>query len=243
MQGSALKNFVYQSAILSLTVAICFIWTNAQILSNQNLFVIALMVIIYIASQIISRYFPAIFNNKTIIETTILTFVIFLIVFSTGGLSSPVFFLVYFLLFGISLLLQPMTAGLVSLVVIGFFLLTPKTDLFAELLQLGSLLIISPLAIIFGKQYIKLSKSEQNVSILKQKENNLNQEITRQENQVKNWASNDLTKRLWGIQKDLTSIMQNPQVPLSEKQRLNKIFRKVYNVFLSSKKMDDKIQE
>jgi len=52
------------------------------------------------------------------------------------------------------------------------------------LLQLASLFMIVPLALIFGKQYIKLMQSELEVKSLTTEEKTLNKKIEEQQKQI-----------------------------------------------------------
>lgn len=84
----------------------------------------------------------------------ILNTIILLLIFTTGGLHSPLYFLLYFISFGIAFVLLPET---VFAFIIGSILLFLPDALVGEvaqnLLQLGSLALISPLAFFFGREY------------------------------------------------------------------------------------------
>ena len=84
----------------------------------------------------------------------ILNTMILLLIFATGGLTSPLYFLLYFISFGIAFVLLPET---VFVFIVGAVLLFLPVALEGEvarnLLQVGSLALISPLAYFFGKEY------------------------------------------------------------------------------------------
>ena len=82
-----------------------------------------------------------------------LSFIVNFIVFSTNGLSSPFFFLIYFLLFIIAFQHQPSTTLSYSLIII--ILLSQSLNSSLSLIPLLSLLLITPLAWFVGKQYLE----------------------------------------------------------------------------------------
>lgn len=93
-----------------------------------------------------------------------LTSVILLFIFSTGGLSSPLFFLLYFLAFGIAFVFEPATVFV--LVVGALFLFLDQAlaeDVMNNLIRLGSLALLSPLAFFFGREYRKEEEREEQI--------------------------------------------------------------------------------
>jgi hypothetical protein len=99
--------------------------------------------------------------NKDAINIFILNTIVFLLIFSTGSLRSPLFFLLYFISFGIAFVLLPQ---IVFVFILGSILILlpdvlsnqPPSDtkLFVEnLVKLASLGLISPLAYFFGREY------------------------------------------------------------------------------------------
>lgn len=99
--------------------------------------------------------------NKDEINIFILNTIVFLLIFSTGSLRSPLFFLLYFISFGIAFVLLPQ---LVFVFILGSILIllpdalsnqtSTDTKLLVEnLVKLASLGLISPLAYFFGREY------------------------------------------------------------------------------------------
>jgi hypothetical protein len=95
---------------------------------------------------------------------------VFLLIFSTEGIKSPLFFLLYFLSFGIAFVFEPIT---VFVFILGsLFILFPQAlalDTTNNLLKLGSLLLISPLAFFFGREYKKSYKDDEAIEGLKER--------------------------------------------------------------------------
>lgn len=88
-------------------------------------------------------------------DLTILTSMILLLVTETGALTSPFFFLLYFLLFAVSMLYEIEVTLVLTGVLVLFFLFSPGAlsgDL-SHLPELLALVMITPLAIFTGHQY------------------------------------------------------------------------------------------
>jgi len=94
----------------------------------------------------------------------LLNTLILLLVFSTGNIISPIFFLLYFLGFGIAFVFEPAAVLVYLLCTIILFLPDAlKDDVNGNLLRLGSLLLITPLAYFFGSEYQKLDKKDEEI--------------------------------------------------------------------------------
>jgi len=100
----------------------------------------------------------------------VLNTLVFLLIFSTEGIKSPLFFLLYFLVFGIAFVFEPIT---IFVFILGsLFILFPQAvavDTTNNLLKLGSLLLISPLAFFFGREYKKSYKEDEQIEGLKER--------------------------------------------------------------------------
>jgi len=240
---TALKRILKHTLILSASFIFSFFWATNEIFSQYTLQLTAFLVLIYLIFQTITKKNTDLLKFKILIDVSVISLVVFLLVFSTGALFSPLFFLMYFLLFGVSLLFEPESAITLSLVAGIFFLFTPKKDFLHEILQLSSLVIISPLAVIFGKQYLKLLQSESKNKILETEGKALKEEVVRQEKEVKNWTTNTLSQQLVQIQKRITSVLNDKNITSKEKQELKNIFFQIYQVFESGKEMEKKVEE
>lgn len=98
----------------------------------------------------------------------ILNTIILLFIVSTGGFTSSLFFLLYFVAFGIAFVFEPATVFIFVIGTVLFFIQDAlKDDVTRNFIMLGSLALISPLAYFFGKEYRQDEKQEeamQNVS-------------------------------------------------------------------------------
>jgi len=180
------KRLISHSFLLSMSVLISYVWTSSEYLSNYNLQFIAFLIVGYFLTRLILKKTGGVsVKTMSCLDMTILTLIIFTLIFSTGALSSPLFFLLYFLLFGLALLFEPGSSLFMVFISSFIFLLIPeKKDLFSELLQLASLFMIVPLALIFGKQYIKLMQSELEVKSLTKEEKIFTKKIDEQQKQI-----------------------------------------------------------
>jgi len=90
-----------------------------------------------------------------------------LLVYSTGSANSPLFFLLDFLLFALALLFQPFQAAVVSSLLIALFFYQNLNQLTPEvLINILSLAFVTPLAIIFGRNYLANLAQKGTISIL-----------------------------------------------------------------------------
>lgn len=100
-------------------------------------------------------------SNK---EVFVITATLLLAVFLTGGLNSNLFFLLYFLLFGIVFLFEPPTVFVLLLgLVVVFFPSLGEGDLVTNIIKLGSLAFLSPISYFFGREFQKRETLEKEV--------------------------------------------------------------------------------
>ena len=234
---------ISQNIILATSLGAAFFWSKSEFLSPYLLQFVSLIVILFFLLQFIAKKTKTFKKVKTTLNFLLLTLVIYLIIFSTGGLASPVFFLIYFLLFAISLLFEPSAALSLATLSSIFFLFGDKKELLSEIVQLGSLFLITPLALIFGSQYIKILQDKEKIEVLSYEGQKLEKEVVEQEKEVNKWTYTELSQRLTEIQQGISSLLNNTQISASEKLKLKEIFTKIYEVFQSGKEMEKKIQK
>lgn len=139
---------VVHTVILIATVALAFLFPKSGI-AQYDLQVFAfLFVVLFIGKRVL--------KTGKLLDSVIFTFVIFALVNTTGGLDSPFFFLLYFLLFSITLFLEPVTSIPLSLSAVVFFLLFFSQEQgLKPLLSIFSLVFLTPFALFMGKEYEK----------------------------------------------------------------------------------------
>ena len=123
-----------------------------------------ILALLYIGSHSLRRHYPKLFHRSSItLDLTILTSMILLLVTETGALTSPLFFLLYFLLFAVSMLYEIEATLVLTGALILYFIFLPGTNLgdLMHLSQLGALIMITPLALFTGHQYeVSLEEKE-----------------------------------------------------------------------------------
>jgi hypothetical protein len=243
MVTTSTKRFIIHSILLLIISGATFAWVKSP-LATYTLQLTGLLVIAYVLNGYLARKKVALaLRHKVTLDLILMSAVTFLLILSTGSLYSPLFFLVYFLLFGVALLFEPLSAVSLALFASGFLLLGNQKEILAELLQLGSMFLITPLAVIFGKQYLKLSADESKIKVLETQGIALENEVARQEDEVKSWTTQELSKRLIFIQSRIKNILADQNITQAEKQNLKEIFTQIYQVFVSGQKMQEKVEE
>src|SRR3990167_6634951 len=154
---------IVHSLILVFAIVLTFIFPKTN-LANYDLQITA---ILFIVLYSVKRFIISKDIYSRLIESVIFTLIIMGIVNSTGGLVSPFFFLVYFLLFSLSLILEPIISITTTVTLIIFFLLNlPANQDFRTLLPIISLAFITPFAMFMGSEHIKIrqlaEKNEKN---------------------------------------------------------------------------------
>lgn len=97
----------------------------------------------------------------------ILNCAIFLLVTSTGGIYSALFFLLYFLGFGITFIFEPPSVFVYVLGAIAVLLPEAlKNGSVESFVRIGSIALISPLAFFFGKEYQDRDKQEEDMQAM-----------------------------------------------------------------------------
>lgn len=96
--------------------------------------------------------------------------IILLVIFGTGNISSSLFFLLYFLLFGIAFVFEPTSVFIFVLGSILIFLPDALlNDMLGNFIRLGSLVLISPIAFFFGKEYRKNDEEEEKLENIEER--------------------------------------------------------------------------
>lgn len=153
---------VIHSLILVVTLFLGFLIPKTNLVNYDLQISAFLFIILYLGKKIIPQ-------KTNLLESVIFTLIVILIVNSTGGHLSPFFFLLYFLLFSISLLLEPIISLVISLTLIVLFLFhQPAGENFKELLPIFSLAFLTPFSLYLGKEYLLLQKTRNKIGRLKE---------------------------------------------------------------------------
>jgi hypothetical protein len=148
---------ITHALILIFTIVLTFILPQTN-LAQYNLQISAgLFIFLYLTKNLILS--KNIYSR--LIESVIFTLIIMGIVNSTGGLTSPFFFLIHFLLFSLSIILEPIISITTTVTLIIFFLLNlPFNQSINTLMPIISLAFITPFAMFLGQEQIEAQKSK-----------------------------------------------------------------------------------
>lgn len=154
-----------QSITILLSFLIVFIIQNTG-LSGYITQILALLIIfsvIFIVIQQRKNKSDELFIGSKR-EVFAITTGITLTVFLTGGIQSNLFFLLYFLLFGIAFLFEPATVFVFMIGLMAVFLQSAfQDDVFSNLVKVGSLAFLAPIAFFFGNEFKRREKLQDTV--------------------------------------------------------------------------------
>jgi len=151
--------------ILSTAIFFIFFWTQSPVLNSYNLQLTGALILLYFGSKYLFRRV----SSTLMLETVVLISVVLLLIFSSGGINSPIFFVLFFLLFVVALLFDPYQAAIASFLLVSLFFWTNFSNLSSiMIINIVSLILMTPLAIIFGDGYLKYLQSEGKISFLKE---------------------------------------------------------------------------
>ena len=192
--------------VLFIIVAGAFVWSKT-FLADYTAHTVVTLIIFYLLAHF--KFRSRLGEHSIYVDVYIALAVVFLLIFASGGLASPVFFLIYFLLFGAALLVSAQSTYVIAVVASVLLLTSLAGDPMRELLQIVSLFLIAPLASLFGKQYLQTQKDKQKIAFLQEDANLAKEEL--QESTSKNAAKSkmvsDYTLQL--IKKPLTAIWED----------------------------------
>jgi len=159
--------FLYHCLVLIASFLAIFIW-NATPAADYTIQALAVLVIVYLLITFIRRKkHKAMEGFGGSSDIFILNTGIFLLVFATGDIYSPLFFLLYFLGFGITFIFEPATVFIYVLGAIAVLLPEALVNGSMEsFIRIGSIALISPLAFFFGSSYKDRDKMEEGVEAM-----------------------------------------------------------------------------
>lgn len=230
------KSFLVHSLFLLSAIGLTYFWTTSPILSLYNLQFICLFVIFYFLSHFLSKSS----STTSAVDAIIFTIIILLLVSSTGGLVSPLFFLIYFLLFAVAFLFDPAITLILTAAIIVFFWQSPITP--AIVVQLLSVILILPLALFVGKQYLHLLSSREEIKILKKEGQKLESHLANEESHSLLWLSLNFKEGLLNILHLSSDLLTGlGQLTIPQKESLEKIHETAKDLLKSGQKLREKI--
>ncbi|MDP3955561.1 MAG: hypothetical protein Q8Q15_04355 [bacterium] len=229
--------FLLHSAFLVLSIVLTFAWTKNPTLSLYTLQATAVLVLVYFANQFFGRHR----GFGLAIDGLIFTTITLLLVSQTGGLASPLFFLFYLLLFGLALFFEPIPTLVFSIMLVAFFAGQAKN--LEGIVQLASLVIITPLALFFGKQYVQLLEKEKEIKLLEQKKKSLSREVEMQEEDTLLWLSLSFSERVTEILDNSSNLLAGiSKLTTTQKEGLQKIHESAKRLLKLGDKLKEKIK-
>jgi hypothetical protein len=185
-----LQKTTVHALILLTTLCIIFFWVMDPVLSNYSLQLTGILLLFLIFAHRLHK--PSAFRT---VESVVSTIAVILITTATGGISSPFFFLNHFLLFELSLLLEPQVPIILSLGLIVFYLYSHQTDQSPmAIITLLSFPIMTPLAYYFGKIYRKEENQKKELKNLKNKVEELEDEVVEEELRINKSANQQINQ-------------------------------------------------
>lgn len=197
------KRFFFHLVYLFIAVTLTWVWTNHPTLSFYNLQLIAALIIVWFIKTRLSLRKKSLADQS--IDASIFTIVVLLLVFSTGGAGSPLFFLLYFLLFGLSFLFEPVIT--ITLVFTLFTFLAPTVKTVNEVASLLSLFLITPLALFFGQIHLKNLVAEKKIKFYKKSWLKGEDHLEKQETNTLMWLSLKLKPGLEEVLDKVSQLM------------------------------------
>ena len=148
------------SLLLIVCIALAFVFPQTGLAAYDIEIAAFLFVLLFIVRRL------SLFSRRTrLFESAVFTLIILGVVNSTGGLQSPYFFLVHFLLFSIALLLEPIIPIIVTLTLMVFFMFTFRGQAtLPQLLPIFSLALMTPFALILGNEYEETKRLKKSMS-------------------------------------------------------------------------------
>jgi len=204
------------SILVFILVSLSSYLISASSVANFIPQIIALVSVIFIFLSLFKKTF----------SLHLITFIISLIIFDNGGLNSPFFFLIYFLLFTIAFQNPPTTTLSYSLALI--LLLSQSLDSTQSLIPLISLLFITPLAWFIGKQYLDKTKIENDISF--------------DETNVLMWLSLKFKTGICQIIDNCSELLSTPLQP-TQKDQIKYIKDSAKSLLNSSEKLKDEVDK
>ncbi len=146
-----------QSFVISISVLCSFLL--ARVLdAGSDVYVLAVLFMAYfIGKRLVPDHH---INRDRVFDAAIFTVAIIIIVLTSGSLQSPLFFLIYFLLFGLGLILRPLVSLTSAITIMILFMLDLTKLEPNSLITLVSLPMITPFAVLLGKEFHKMKKHQ-----------------------------------------------------------------------------------
>ncbi len=203
-------------------------------MNSFNLQAIGLLILFYFGGKLLTRQKQ---KFLVILDAAIFTSLVLFLVMSSGGVHSSLFFLLYFLLFGLSLLFGPNQAIFLSLFLLILFSLDSafKFDQPA-LINLATLLFIAPLASLFGKKYLQNLEDRGKIMIL-------DKIIREEETETLIWISTKAKPTLTSLLDTTSQIIGSNLLPRNLQEKLQSLHQDLISLHNSANTLEKDIDQ
>ena len=226
------------TSLLTITAVLAFFWHNNPLLSPLSLQLIAVLFLLFvILNKLVTRY-------QNITNSIIIAFIVLLIILETGGLTSPLFFLLDFLLFTLSLLIFPSLGFILALALILLFLLNSPLLDNLSLANLISLLLMAPVAQFIGTQYLRLLTAQKQINVLSNQSEHLKKHVSDQEETTLLWLSLNFHNKMHQTIDLLSQISSSlSSLPYHQKEKFNTLYQDLKELFKSGQELKEKVEK
>ncbi|MCX6816262.1 MAG: hypothetical protein NTZ93_00070 [Candidatus Beckwithbacteria bacterium] len=226
------------TVLLTASAVLSFFWHNNPSLSPLSLQLIAgLFLLFVVLNKLVIKY-------QNIINSIIITLIVLLLILETGSLVSPLFFLLDFLLFTLSLLIFPSLGFILSLALTLLFLLNSTVLDTTQLANLISLLLMAPVARFIGNQYLKLLTAQKQINVLSNQSEHLKKNVSAQEEATLLWLSLNFHNKMHQTIDLLSQINSNlSRLPYHQKEKLNTLYQDLKELFKSGQELKEIVEK
>ncbi|MBI1872044.1 hypothetical protein HYS10_01355 [Candidatus Collierbacteria bacterium] len=222
------------SAIILLIVALVYFWTTNPGLNSLNLQATGFIVLFYFGLRLLTRRARG--ANETL-DSIFLTIIVLLLIFSTGMANSPLFFLIYFLLFFMSLFYEPLQAAFLAVVLTVLFVTHLSFKIGGTTaINLFTLLMIAPLAIIFGRKYLEAEEARGKIKIVESI-------ITSEETDTLLWLSTMAKPTLVNLLDTTSEVIGTNLLSRELQKKLLKLHQDLIALHQSANNLEESIDE
>lgn len=167
----------FHSLLIIFSFVIAVIWESSD-LKAITIPAIGVLVFLYLITSGkkkavqpagMKKNLAALVLDKDAWNIFLLNTALLLLVFTTGGFQSALYFLLYFVSFGLAFVLSPEAVFVFAGCLLLLFLPEAmKGEVGANLIRLGSLILISPLAFFFGREFRERFRKDKEVEAVRE---------------------------------------------------------------------------
>lgn len=162
-------NLIYQSLVLAISFSLVYVWQSTT-LSLYTIPLLGFLIFLYLITFARKRDLSFLTKGGGLLQIFTLNTLILLLIFATDGFNSPIFFLLYFLGFGIAFAFKPASIFTYTIGLILVFLpLALKDNVTSNFIKLGVLALVSPLAYFFAQMYQREEDREEELEQIQER--------------------------------------------------------------------------